>query len=84
MAVISPLPLEVDDDLLAAIGAAAAWRDMSIPDYLRSIIVTATDMDAELAAFMQEGVDSADRGELISQEEMEEWFEARYRSAAAE
>ena len=35
-------------------------------------------------AFVQEGIDSADRGELIGQEEMEAWVEARGRQAAAE
>jgi len=43
-------------------------------------------VEKELAflAFLQEGIDSADRGELISQEEMEAWFEARTQRAAAE
>ncbi len=41
-------------------------------------------MNVELAAFVQEGIDSIDRDGTISQEEMEAWFEARYRSAAAE
>ncbi|MGK6354385.1 CopG family ribbon-helix-helix protein [Sphingomonas sp. DT-207] len=35
-------------------------------------------------AFVQEGIDAADRGELISQEEMEAWFEGRRHRAAAE
>ncbi len=43
-------------------------------------------VEEELAfrAFIQEGVDAADRGELISQEEMEAWVETRGRQAAAE
>ncbi|UVO51502.1 hypothetical protein M0208_13685 [Sphingomonas sp. SUN019] len=77
-------PIELDRELQDAAQAAAAWRDMSLQEYARQVIARASEMDAELAAFVQEGIDSADRGELISQEEMEAWFEARRRSAAAE
>ncbi|WP_052075700.1 hypothetical protein [Sphingomonas taxi] len=80
----SIIPLDMDESLRTALHAAAAWRHMSVDDYLRDVIGTAVRMDTELAAFVQEGIDSADRGELISQDEMEAWFEARYRSAAAE
>ncbi|RZM33204.1 MAG: hypothetical protein EOP67_23615 [Sphingomonas sp.] len=76
--------MDLDAESLASLKAAAAWRDMSVDDYMKSVVETATLMDIELAAFVQEGIDSADRGELISQEDMEVWFEARYRSAAAE
>ena len=43
-------------------------------------------VDEELAfrAFIQQGLDELDRGESVSQEEMEAWFEARHRQAAAE
>ncbi len=64
--------------------AAAAWRHMSVEDYAKSVIEMASRMDGELVSFVQEGIHAADRGETISQDEMEAWFEARYRSAAAE
>lgn len=38
--------------------------------------------EAEFLRFVQVGVDSADRGDLVSQEEMEHWFEARKASRA--
>lgn len=78
------LSLPLDEELNAALEAAAAWRDMSVEDFALSAIREASRRDGKLAAFVQQGIDSADRGEVYSQEEMEAWFEARYRSAAAE
>ena len=34
--------------------------------------------------FLQAGIDAADRGDMISQEEMEQWFAERHRAVAAE
>ena len=84
MKMAKPLTINLDAESLASLKVAAAWREISVDAYVKSVVQTATRMDVELAAFVQEGIDSADRGELISQEEMEAWFEARYRSAAAE
>ena len=78
------ISLDMDESLRTALHAAAAWRHMPVDDYIRDVLATAVRMDTDLAAFVQEGVDAADRGELISQDDMEAWFEARYRSAAAE
>jgi len=78
------MTFELDETLTIAVEAAADWRGMSVIEYLREVIATASSMDAELASFVQEGIDSADRGDLLSQEEMKAWFEARYRAAAAE
>lgn len=39
--------------------------------------------ELELAAFIQEGEDSIDRGEYYTQEEMEAWWEARKQSRKA-
>ena len=38
----------------------------------------------EFLDFLQVGIDAADRGDLISQEDMEAWFEALQRPAAGE
>lgn len=38
----------------------------------------------EFLEFLQTGIDAADRGDLISQEDMEAWFDTRHRRAAAE
>ena len=79
-----PAAIPLDRDLQDAVQAAAAWRGLSLEDYTRQVLARASQMDAELEAFVQEGIDSADRGELISQEDMEAWFEAQHRPAAAE
>lgn len=78
------MTFELDETLTSAVHAAADWRGMSVVDYLREVVTTASNMDGELASFVQEGIDAADRGDTVSQEEMEAWFEARYRAAAAE
>ena len=79
-----PHAIDLGNEVAVAAASAAAWRGVSLEDYVREVVATAARMDAELAAFVQEGVDSADRGELVSQEEMEAWAEARYRTLAAE
>lgn len=76
------VPLEAD--ILALAQGAARWRGMSLDEYIISVVGRAASMDAELEKFVQEGIESADRGDLISQEEMEAWFDARLRPAAAE
>jgi predicted transcriptional regulator len=78
------LTLDLDAELLASLKAAAAWRDMSVDAYVRSVVNTATRMDIELAAFVQEGIDDIDAGRSYTQEQVEAWFEARHRDIAAE
>lgn len=76
--------IDLSKDVAAAATSAAAWRGVSVEEYVRDVVATAARMDAELAAFVQEGIDSAERGEIVTQEEMEAWFEARHRAIAAE
>lgn len=72
---------EVDDVTLARIEAAASQLGVSLEqfagDALRRAADEAMDQPAAWRAFVQEGIDSADRGEWVSQEEMEAWFEER-------
>lgn len=74
---------EVDDVTLARIEAAASQLGVSLEqfagDALRRAAEEAIDGDeqAHWRAFVQEGIDSANRGEWISQDEMEAWFEER-------
>lgn len=65
------------DKLATGLGRSRAW-------IVQQAIARYVDEESEFWAFVQEGVDSADRGELISQEEMEAWFESRRHRAAAE
>ena len=78
------LTLELDTASLASLKAAAAWRDMTVDAYVKSVVKTATQMDIELAAFVQEGIDDIDAGRSYTQEQVEAWFEARHRDIAAE
>ena len=78
------LTLNLDAESLASLKAAAAWRDMSVDAYVRSVVDTATRIDIELAAFVQEGIDDIDAGRSYTQEQVEAWFEARHRDIAAE
>ncbi len=78
------LTLNLDAESLASLKAAAAWRDMTVDAYVKSVVQTATRMDIELAAFVQEGIDDIDAGRSYTQEQVEAWFEARYRDIAAE
>ncbi len=76
--------IPVDPSLRQSLAAAAAWRGMSVAHYCHEVLARATRMDADLAASVQQGLDDIERGAVFSQGEIEDWFEARYRSAAAE
>jgi len=65
------------DRLASKLDRSRAW-------VIQQAIERYVDTELELLAFIQVGIDSADRGELISQEEMEAWFAARRLQAAAE
>ena len=78
------LTLELDTASLASLKAAAAWRDMTVDAYVKSVVETASQMDIQLAAFVQEGIDDIDAGRSYTQEQVESWFEARHRDIAAE
>ncbi len=84
MATAQPLIINLDAESLASLKEAAAWREMSIDAYVKSVVETATRMDVELAAFVQEGLDDIDAGRVYTQEQVEAWFEARHRDIAAE
>ncbi len=78
------LSLSFEGELLDSLRAAAAWRDTSLEQYIRSALERASRMDAEFAAFVQVGLDDIDAGRVHTQEEVEAWFEDRYRDIAAE
>ncbi len=80
----APLTLDLDAESLASLNAAAVWRDMTVDAYVKSVVETATRMDIELAAFVQEGIDDLNAGRSYTQEQVEEWFKARHRDIAAE
>ena len=73
----------VDEATLQSLDALAASRERSRAWLVTKAIKRYVEEEAALHAFVQAGIDSADRGELISQEDMEDWFEQRRHVAAA-
>ena len=74
----------LDSEALARLDQLSAMVDRSRAWIVAKAVQRYVDEELEFRAFLQQGVDEADRGELISQEDMEAWFEARHRQAAAE
>lgn len=74
----------LDEEALARLDELAALLDRSRAWIVAKAVQRYVDEELEFRAFIQQGVDEADRGELISQEDIEAWFEARHRQAAAE
>lgn len=74
---VSAETAELLDKLAARLGRSRAWVvEQAIKRYVEE--------ELEYLAFIQVGIDAADRGELVSQEDMEAWFENRRHRAAAE
>ncbi|AQR75013.1 CopG family ribbon-helix-helix protein [Sphingomonas sp. LM7] len=74
----------LDTDALAKLDQLSTMLDRSRAWIVAKAVQRYVDEELEFRAFVQQGVDAADRGELISQEDMEAWFEARHRQAASE
>jgi predicted transcriptional regulator len=74
----------LDHDSLAKLDQLSTMLDRSRAWIVAKAVQRYVDEELAFRAFVQQGVDAADRGELISQEDMEAWFEARHRQAAAE
>jgi predicted transcriptional regulator len=67
----------VSDDVLAMIDRIAAMRDRSRAWIVSHLLENAAREEMEFRDFLQVGIDSADRGDLMSQAEVEKWFEER-------
>jgi predicted transcriptional regulator len=80
MNAFTPVVAQLDAETFATMHAQAVSRGLSDVEYASEAIRRAAAYDAEYRTFIQEGIDAADRGELISQAEMERWFEARVRA----
>ncbi|AHE56623.1 CopG family ribbon-helix-helix protein [Sphingomonas sanxanigenens] len=71
------ITVNLDAATLALVDAAAKARGISREALAAEAIQRFVERDAEFVAFVQEGIDDADSGNLISQEDMESWFAAR-------
>jgi predicted transcriptional regulator len=74
----------IDVALSEQLDALAARTKRSRAWVIQQAIARYVEEETAFWAFVQVGIDAADRGELISQEEMESWFESRRHRAAAE
>lgn len=60
---VDPETLALIDKLVAAQGRSRAW-------FVAKAVQRAAEAEADFLAFVQEGIDAADRGELIPHEEV--------------
>lgn len=77
----------LDAETLALVDRVAAAQGRSRSWYLAQAVRKVAEHDAEFMAFVQAGIDSADRGELIPHEEVMREIRARrsmYADVAAE
>jgi predicted transcriptional regulator len=73
----------VSDEILAMIDRLARTNERSRSWIVAKLVESAARKQIELADFIQEGVDSIERGEYYTQEEMEAWFEERKANRAS-
>jgi len=84
MSKTSVVTARIESELASRLDTLAATQERSRAAVVERAVRRYVDEELAFLAFVQEGIDAADRGELISQEEMEAWVEARGRQAAAE
>ncbi len=61
-------------EIAGAVNAAAAWRGMTVEQYVRKVVAVAAQLDAELAADIKDGEDDLAGGRFYTQEEVEAMF----------
>jgi len=74
----------IDADLSGRLDTLATLHERSRASVIERAVRRYVEEELAFHAFIQEGVDAADRGEVYSQEEMEAWVEGRRHQAAAE
>lgn len=73
----------VDEATLQSLDALAESRERTRAWLVAKAIKRYVEEETAFRAFIQEGEDAIDRGEYYTQEQMEEWFASRYRTADA-
>lgn len=74
----SVVTVRLEADVIAGLDRLAAADERSRAWIMAKAPARDVGEQTELMAFIQVGIDSAERGELIGQDEMEGWLEARY------
>ena len=74
---LTPITAHIDAETLAAVEQAAQRSGRSVEAYAAEAIQRVAESEADFWAFVQVGIDSADRGELIPHEQVMAELEAR-------
>ena len=77
MNALSPITAQLDEHTRATVSEVARWLGVTDAEFAADAIRRVAQTESEYRAFVQEGVDAADRGDLVSQAAMESWFEER-------
>ena len=77
MNALTPITAELDAGTMKLVEELARARGITGAAFAAEAIRRVAEYQADERAFIQVGIDAADRGELISQEAMEAWFEER-------
>ena len=72
----------VSDETLAMIDRLAAFEDRSRAWIVSKLVDASVRKEIEFADFIQEGIDSIERGDFYTQDEVEAWFAAKKASRA--
>ncbi|MFN3434518.1 MAG: hypothetical protein ACK4ZY_08965 [Sphingomonas sp.] len=70
MASLHPIHAEVDAETMAILDRVARRRGMSSEAFAAEAIRRAAESDDDFDAFIQVGIDAADRGDVVSHEEV--------------
>ena len=73
----------IDTELLGMLDQLAARRERTRGWLVSKAVRRFVEEELRFDTFLQEGEDSIDRGDFFTQEQMEAWFEERYRAADA-
>ena len=67
----------VSDEVLAMIDRIATSKDRSRAWIVATLVESAARSQTEFDAFIQEGIDAIERGDTLTQDEMEQWLEEK-------
>jgi len=74
---VATITAAVDPVTLALIDRVATAHGRSRAEFVAEAVQRVAETEADLLAFVQEGIDAAERGEVIGSDEMDRWFDAR-------
>ena len=73
----------LDEETLAKLDQLATRQERTRAWIVTKAVKTYLDEELAFTAFLQEGEDAIDRGDFLTQQEMEAWLSSRYPAADA-